>query len=72
MEDTLLRMPVVCPECAKEILMAFSTHEIAQALATGGAICLHAQCHAKKWQASAIEREQLQEYLEASTLSSSA
>jgi hypothetical protein len=69
MEDTLLRMPVVCPECAKELLTAFPTDEIAQALATGVSICLYAQCNDRKWQASALEREQLREYLEASNLS---
>jgi hypothetical protein len=72
MEDTLLRIPVVCPECAKERLTAFSTGDIAQALATGVSICLHAQCHDKNWHASAIEREQLRQYLEASNLSRSA
>ena len=72
MEDTLLRIPVVCPECAKELLAEFPTASIAEALATGGSIRLYAQCHNKAWQASCLEREQLREYLEAANLARSA
>ena len=71
MEDTLLRIPVVCPECAKELLMDFPTASIAEALGTGGPICLYAHCHDKAWQASRLEREQLQAYFEAANLSRS-
>jgi hypothetical protein len=71
MEDTLLRIPVVCPECAKESLTELSTASIAEALTTGDVIRLYAQCHDKVWQASCLEREQLREYLEAANLSRS-
>jgi hypothetical protein len=62
-------MPVVCPECAKELLTAFSIGEMAQALDSGASIGLYSQCHDKTWQATAAEREQLREYLEATNVS---
>jgi hypothetical protein len=69
MEGTLLRIPVVCPECAKELLTELPTASIAEALATGRSIRLYASCHGKAWQANCLEREQLRDYLEAATLS---
>jgi hypothetical protein len=71
MEDTQLRVPVVCPECAKELLTDLPAASIAQALATGAPIRLYSQCHDNVWQASCLEREQLQAYLEAANLSRS-
>jgi hypothetical protein len=72
MEDTLLRIPIVCPECTKEALTELPSVSTADALATGDSIRLYAPCHDKAWQASGLEREQLQEYLEAASLSRSA
>jgi hypothetical protein len=71
MEDTPLRIPVVCPECAKEVSTDIPTASIADALATGGPIRLYSPCHERVWQASCLEREQLQAYLEAAILSRS-
>jgi len=68
MEDTLLRLPVVCPECGKESLAEFPSASIAEALATGGSIRLYAECHDKAWQATLLEREQMLEYLQAANL----
>ena len=72
MEDTLLRVPVVCPACGRELLMEFPTASIAHALDAGDSIRLYADCHGKVWQASCLEREQLREYLEVANLSRSA
>jgi hypothetical protein len=72
MEDTLLRMPVMCPECAREWLMEVPIASIAEALASNGYIRLYAPCHDKVWEASCLEREQLGEYLEVANLSRSA
>jgi hypothetical protein len=71
MEDTLLRMPVVCPSCAKESLTELPTTSVAEALANGDPIRLYANCHREAWQASCLEREQLREYLEVANLSQS-
>jgi hypothetical protein len=71
MEDTLLRIPVVCPECANEWLAELPTASIAKALATGGPIHLYALCHNKAWQATMLEREQLRQYWEVANLSGS-
>jgi hypothetical protein len=68
---TLLRIPVVCPECAKESLTELPTASIAEALATCDVIRLYAQCHDKVWEGSCLEREQLREYWEAANLSRS-
>jgi hypothetical protein len=65
MEDSLLRIPVVCPECGKELLTEFPAAAAAEALIRGDTIRLHASCHGRVWQASNLEREQLREYLEA-------
>jgi hypothetical protein len=68
MEESLLRSPVVCPECGKESLTEFPIASIAEALATGSSIRLYVQCHDKAWHANSLEREQLREYLEAANL----
>jgi hypothetical protein len=65
MEVTLLRVPVVCPECENEVLAEFPIAPIAKALTYGRSIRLIAPCHDKAWVASELEREQLRQYLEA-------
>jgi hypothetical protein len=65
MEDSLLRIPVVCPECGEELLTEFPAAVVAEALNRGDTIRLHASCDRRVWQASNLEREQLREYLEA-------
>jgi hypothetical protein len=45
------------------------SNAIAQALATDGAISLYAPCHDRTWQADFIEREQLMQYLQATSVS---
>ncbi len=69
MRDAMLHAPVVCPECADELLTEFRADSIAQALVTGETIRLFSSCHSKAWTASSIEREQLRAYLDAAILS---
>lgn len=69
MREAVLRFPVACPECARELLMEFPTDSIAAALDAGDAIRLHASCHGRTWNAGRLEREQVREYLEATHLS---
>jgi hypothetical protein len=69
MQVAVLRVPIICPKCAQESLTEFSATDIAQALASGAAIRLFARCHNTAWTASGVEREQLREYFEATSLS---
>jgi hypothetical protein len=69
MEYSLLRIPVVCPECGKELLTELPAASIAEALASGSSIHLYAQCHDKAWNADGREREQVRDYWEAAQMS---
>jgi hypothetical protein len=69
MEDSLLRVPVLCHECGKEILTELPSLATAEALLRGSPIQLYATCHGRAWQASCVELEQLREYLDAANLS---
>jgi hypothetical protein len=69
MQETVLRVPIVCPKCTQEWLTEFSATEIAEALASGATIRFFARCHETAWIASTVEREQLREYFEATSLS---
>lgn len=64
MQKTLVRVPVVCPECGQEWLTEFSAAGLAEALDTGASIRLYARCHDRAWSATETEREQLRAYLE--------
>jgi hypothetical protein len=64
MEKTLVRVPVVCPECGREWLTEFSALALAEALDVGASIRLYARCHDRVWAATAPERDQLRAYLE--------
>jgi hypothetical protein len=68
MEEALLRVPVVCPECGKELLTEYAAASLVEALINGDSIRLYASCHRQVWQASVIERDQLRQYLEAAML----
>ena len=68
MEEALLRVPVVCPECCKELLSEYAAASLIEALTNGDSIRLYASCHRRVWPASVIEREQLRQYLEAAKL----
>jgi hypothetical protein len=68
MEDALVRIPIVCPGCGKELLTEFPAASLAAALLSGDSVRLSARCHCQVWQASGVEREQLRQYLEAANL----
>jgi hypothetical protein len=68
MEKALLRVPVVCPECGKELLSEYAAASLIESLTNGDSIRLYASCHRRVWPASVIEREQLRQYLEAAKL----
>ena len=68
MKNAVLRIPVVCPTCGRELLAEFPAVPLADALVTGDSIRLYASCHGQVWQANAVEREQLYQYLEAAKL----
>jgi len=65
MQEAVLRVPIVCPQCAQELLTELRAADIAESLASGATIRLFASCHRTAWIASAVEREQLREYFEA-------
>lgn len=67
-QEPLIRFPIACPVCSKEFLAEFPVAVVADALVTANSIRLYARCHDKAWDASAIEREQLREYLSASAI----
>jgi hypothetical protein len=69
MPDGALRVPITCPECAREYLSELPLAAVADALAAGQTIRLFAKCHARSWDANVVEREQLREYLEAACVS---
>ena len=69
MEYTLLRIPVVCPECGAELLAELPAASIAQALGSGSSIRLYARCHDKAWHAGGLEREQVRDCWEAAEMS---
>lgn len=65
MRKTVLRVPVACPKCTHERLMDLPAQAVADSLASGAPVLLFASCHRLAWKASPVEREQIQEYLEA-------
>jgi hypothetical protein len=70
MNNPTVKFPVVCPRCRRESLGELPVATIAEALIQHAPITLHAGCHEVSWRASAIEVEQIREYLGASWLES--
>jgi hypothetical protein len=67
MSECTVRFPVTCPKCGTERLGEFPADVVADALVRGADICLVATCHDVIWDASALEVEQIREYLGATT-----
>jgi hypothetical protein len=67
-DETTVRFPVTCPKCGTERLSEFPADLVSDALARGADICLVATCHDVIWDASALEVEQIREYLGVTTL----
>ena len=65
MDESEVRFPVSCPLCAQELLTQMPMAVIARALSVGAAIHLRATCHDVHWEATALEVEQIRQYLDA-------
>ena len=65
MDEPEVRFPVNCPECARELLTQMPMAVIERALSVGAAIRLRASCHDVHWEATALEVEQIRQYLDA-------
>jgi hypothetical protein len=71
MNEPLVRFPVTCPECGSESIGIFRISDIAVALVESRKIQLYANCHARSWDASDAEQDQIREYLGAVWLNNS-
>ena len=63
MSESTIRFPITCPKCGTERLTEFPADVVEDALVRGSDICLVATCHDVIWDASALELEQIREYL---------
>jgi predicted nucleic-acid-binding Zn-ribbon protein len=63
--ERTVRFPVACPKCGNERLTELPIDVVADALRKGLDIYLVATCHDVIWTATALELEQIQEYLRA-------
>jgi hypothetical protein len=70
--EPVVRFPVLCPTCAVERLTEIPVAVVAAALVKGRNIRLHATCHDKWWDATAVELQQMREYLDATWIDTSA
>lgn len=61
--EPTIRFPVTCPECGSGKLTDFPITVVVDALRKDTNICLVATCHDTIWDASAVEVEQIREYL---------
>ena len=66
--EPVVRFPVLCPTCAVERLTEIPVAVVAAALVKGRNIRLHATCHDKWWDATAVELKQIREYLAATSI----
>ena len=63
MDDVYIKVPVVCPICQQESLIALRAEAIIDALDEEAPLRLIATCHDKGWYASEVETEQIRDYL---------
>lgn len=63
----VVRLPVVCPVCGREEVQSFDVAALASALLEAAPIKLTSACHQALWKASALEMEQIRQYLGAIT-----
>jgi hypothetical protein len=64
MTEPEILVTVRCPICLRESLTGFRISVIADAIQSGD-IRLYANCHIAGWDASAVEMEQIREFLDA-------
>jgi hypothetical protein len=62
MEQSKVMVPVTCPLCAKEQLLALPIATIAEALLSGSVLLLSSECHGQ-WIATKTQREQIRAHL---------
>ena len=65
MKDPEVLMPIQCPECRQEWLEGFPVALVADALLSGNRLRIRSRCHGAEWHATAVEMEQIREYLRA-------
>ena len=65
MKDPEVLMPIQCPQCRQEWLEGFPVALVADALLSGNRLRITSRCHSREWHASAVEMEQMREYLSA-------
>jgi hypothetical protein len=63
MDEIYIKVPVVCPICRQESLIALRAEAIIEALDEEAPLRLVAACHDKGWYASEVETEQIRDYL---------
>ena len=66
--EDLVRFPVSCPICRKEVLAEYRRADVVGALLNDRPIRLYAPCCAKSWTASYIEMQQIRAYFDAHRL----
>jgi hypothetical protein len=65
MNHAILRFPIQCPCCGAEILAESRVAELIGAFAHRRPLRFHAPCHDQDWSATALETDQVREYLRA-------
>jgi hypothetical protein len=68
MRDLSIRFPVTCPLCGDDSLDCRRFQEIVDALFRFKPFALFAPCHGAHWTASAMELEQIRDYVGAALL----
>jgi hypothetical protein len=58
-----IRFPVICPVCGADSLVTHPLIKIVDGLLGRRSIFLTSSCHAARWSANAIEREQILDYI---------
>jgi hypothetical protein len=63
--DDLVRVPVSCPICRKEVLAEYRRADLVGALLNDRPMRLYAPCCEKSWTAGYIEMQQIRAYFDA-------
>lgn len=63
--DDVIRFPVSCPICRKEVITEYRRPDVVGALLNDRPIRLYAPCCDKTWTAAYIEMQQIRAYFDA-------
>ncbi|MGD0504952.1 MAG: hypothetical protein ABSD02_19620 [Steroidobacteraceae bacterium] len=66
--DDLVRFPVTCPICRKQVIVEYRRPDVVGALLNDRPIRLYAPCCEKTWTAGYIEMQQIRGHFEATRL----